>query len=125
MHCQKPLCSALNQICVQVCLYHTLSFVRLDNLYMAPRRCFGPPIGGFPPIFHEFPTPLRSVQICQDNGCIYEGVGLLERVKIRRNQSKMASFSPTNALSEQSLGTPSLSIYQYVNNIEETLLMLI
>ncbi len=28
------------------------------------RHCFGPPIGGFPPIFHEFPTPLRSVQIC-------------------------------------------------------------
>ncbi len=32
--------------------------------YIIFRHCFGPPISGFPPIFHEFPTPLRSVQIC-------------------------------------------------------------
>ncbi len=61
------------------------------------RHCFGPPIGGFSPIFHEFPTPLRSVQICSDNGSIYEGV------KILWNQPKMASFSPEKSLWEQSL----------------------
>ncbi len=53
--------------------------------------------------FPRIPTPLRSVQICSDNGSIYEGVGPLERVKILRNQPKMASFSPANALQEQSL----------------------
>ena len=53
--------------------------------------------------FPRIPTPLRSVQICSDNGSIYEGVGPLERVKILRNQPKMASFSPANALWEQSL----------------------
>ncbi len=73
------------------------------------RHCFGPPIGGFPPIFHEFPTPLRWVQICQDNGSIYEGVGPLERVKILRNQPTMASFSPANALWEQSLNCWNLN----------------
>ncbi len=50
--------------------------------------------GGFPPNFHEFPTPLRSVQMYCDNGSIYEGVGPLESVKIFRNQPKMAIFQP-------------------------------
>ncbi len=55
------------------CLYLCLSMHAhvIGNIHMAAsigiflvlvhvnRHCFGPPIGGFPPMFHEFPTPLR------------------------------------------------------------------
>ncbi len=43
---------------------------------------------------------------------MYEGVGLIKRVKIIRNQSKMARFSPVNALSEQSLNTAVFGFYE-------------
>ena len=36
-----------------------------------------PPIGGFPPIFHGFLTPLRSVQIWRESRPICRGVCLL------------------------------------------------
>ncbi len=40
-------------------------------------------------------------------------VQCMERIKILRNQAKMASFSPLNALSKQSLKSQILVLYLF------------
>ncbi len=57
-----------------------------------------------------FSTNFRSLwdqykSAIKDNGSMYEGVVPLDRVKILRNQPKLASLSPANALWEQSLSS--------------------
>ncbi len=44
-------------------LGHIMFEVNLNEVRHSTRVYSFPPIGGFPPIFHGFLTPLRSVQI--------------------------------------------------------------